>query len=150
MLQHSTHLKPQKPTGAFVMASWSSFFIGAVAYLVGVWNSTLPLTEKGYYFTLLMYGLFSAISLQKVVRDRLEGIVVTDIYYMLSWISMLLSILLLGVGLWNSSMLLSEKGFYIMAFVLSLFSSITIQKNIRDLALFPKDEFKTIDIEEEE
>ena len=150
MLQHSTHLKPQKPTGAFVMASWSSFFIGAVAYLVGVWNSTLPLTEKGYYFTLLMYGLFSAISLQKVVRDRLEGIVVTDIYYMLSWISMLLSILLLGVGLWNSTMLLSEKGFYIMAFVLSLFSSITIQKNIRDLALFPKDEFKTIDIDEEE
>ena len=150
MLHHSTHLKPQKPTGAFIMASWSSFFMGAIAYLVGLWNSTLALNEKGYYFTLLMYGLFSAISLQKVVRDRLEGINVTDTYYMLAWISMLLSILLLGVGLWNATMLLSEKGFYIMSFVLSMFASITIQKNIRDLALFPKEEFLGVDIEEKE
>lgn len=44
----------------------------------------MPLNEKGYYFTLLMYGLFSAISLQKSVRDCLEGIHVTNIYYGLS------------------------------------------------------------------
>lgn len=34
----------------------------------------MRLNEKGYYFTVLMYGLFSAISLQKSVRERLEGI----------------------------------------------------------------------------
>jgi uncharacterized membrane protein YiaA len=88
----------------------------------------------------LLYGLFSAISLQKNVRDRLDGITVTNIYYGLSWFSMMISILLLGVGVWNSQMLASEKGFYLMAFVLSLFASITIQKNIRDLAIFPQED----------
>ena len=34
----------------------------------------MQLNEKGYYFTLLMYGLFSAVSVQKSVRDRLDGI----------------------------------------------------------------------------
>jgi uncharacterized membrane protein YiaA len=36
------------------------------------------------------------------------------------------------IGLWNSSLTLSEKGFYAMAFLLSLFASITVQKNTRD------------------
>jgi uncharacterized membrane protein YiaA len=37
------------------------------------------------------------------------------------------------VGLWNAELLRSEKGFYAMAFVLSLFSAIAVQKNTRDL-----------------
>ncbi|STZ09467.1 Inner membrane protein yiaA [Moraxella caprae] len=37
------------------------------------------------------------------------------------------------VGLWNATLLLSEKSYYFMAFTLSLFAVITIQKNIRDL-----------------
>ncbi|MEK7393416.1 MAG: YiaA/YiaB family inner membrane protein [Fibrobacterota bacterium] len=39
---------------------------------------------------------------------------------------------LLAVGRWNAQLSLSEKGFYAMAFVLCLFSSVAIQKNIRD------------------
>lgn len=134
------HIKCQKPTGAFIGASWIALFIGTGAYLIGLWNSNLALNEKGYYFTVLLYGLFSGISLQKSVRDKMDGIAVTNIYYGLSWFSMLISILLLGIGVWNSNMLGSEKGFYAMAFILSLFSAITIQKNIRDLALFPQEE----------
>lgn len=42
------------------------------------------LNEKGYYLTILLYGLFSAISVQKVVRDKMEGIPVTDIYMALA------------------------------------------------------------------
>jgi uncharacterized membrane protein YiaA len=45
----------------------------------------------------------------------------------------LLSIVLLTVGLWNAELLRSEKGFYAMTFVLSLFSAIAVQKNTRDL-----------------
>jgi uncharacterized membrane protein YiaA len=95
----------------------------------------MALSEKGYYFTVLMFGLFSAVSLQKSVRDQLEGIPVTPIYYGLSWTAVLLAISLLAIGLWNAEMALSEKGFYGMAFVLAMFAAVTVQKNTRDLAV---------------
>lgn len=79
-----------------------------------------------------MDGLFAAVSVQKCVRDRIEGIPVTDIYYALSWVSMLLTILLLTIGLWNATLAPSEKGFYAFAFLLSVFGAITVQKNTRD------------------
>lgn len=125
---------PHKPSSAFIMASWAALFAGIIAYLVGLWNAGMPLSEKGYYFTILMYGLFSAVSLQKNVRDRLEGIPVTSIYFGLSWASVGLALSLLAVGLWNAELLLSEKGFYAMAFLLALFSAVTVQKNTRDLS----------------
>lgn len=125
---------PQKPSSAFVLASWAALLAGIIAYLVGLWNAGMPLSEKGYYFTVLMYGLFAAVSLQKSVRDQLEGIPVTPIYFGLSWASVMLSITLLAVGLWNAALLLSEKGFYAMAFLLAIFAAVTVQKNTRDLA----------------
>lgn len=134
----------QRPTGAFVAASWAALMVGAIVYLTGLWNAEMQLNEKGYYFTLLMYGLFSAVSLQKSVRDRLEGIPVTGIYYGLCWVSLMLAVLLLTVGLWNAKLMESEKGFYAMAFLLSLFGAVAVQKNIRDLALF-KDELNSGD-----
>jgi uncharacterized membrane protein YiaA len=126
---------PQRPTGAFIGASWVALLVGALTYLVGLWNADMQLNEKGYYFTILMYGLFSAVSLQKSVRDRLEGIPVTGIYYGLCWVSLGLSLLLLTVGLWNASLTASEKGFYAMSFLLSLFAAVAVQKNVRDVAL---------------
>lgn len=103
-----------------------------LGYLVGLWRSEMLLNERGYYFTVLMYGLFSVVSVQKSVRDRLEGIAVTDIYYGISWFSTILSIALLAIGLWNATLLPSEKGFYAFAFLLSLFGAIAVQKNTRD------------------
>lgn len=117
------------------MASWAALFAGMLAYNIGLWNAEMLLSEKGFYFTVLMYGLFSAVSLQKSVRDRLEGIPVTGIYYGLCWTSVILAIVLLAIGLWNASLLLSEKGFYGMAFVLSMFAAVTVQKNTRDSSL---------------
>ena len=122
----------QQPSGAFIAASWVALLAGAVSYNIGLWNAQMPLNEKGYYFTVLMYGLFSAVSVQKSVRDRMEGIPVTNLYYVISWVSTLLAILLLVVGLWNASLTLSEKGFYGMSFLLSLFAAIAVQKNTRD------------------
>lgn len=128
-----------RPTGAFIGASWTALFIGVIAFIAGLWNATMPTTEKGYYFTIMMFGLFAAVSLQKAVRDKMEGIPVTSIYFGLSWIAVGMSMLLLAVGLWNAGMATSEKGFYAMAFVLSLFAAVAVQKNVRDLACF-KDE----------
>ena len=123
---------PQGPSAAFIGASWVALLAGMAAYNIGLWNATMALNEKGYYFTILMYGLFSAVSVQKSVRDRQEGVPVTNIYYGLSWVSTLLAILLLTVGLWNATLTASEKGFYAMSFLLSLFAAIAVQKNTRD------------------
>ncbi|MCI5193927.1 MAG: hypothetical protein D3915_12510 [Candidatus Electrothrix sp. AU1_5] len=132
----------QKPTGAFVGASWAALFIGSGAYLFGLWNADMQLNEKGYYFTLLLYGLFASVSLQKSVRDKLEGIHVTGIYYGICWVSIIISLVLLGVGLWNATFEISAKGFYAMAYLLALFASIAVQKNIRDLNVLSMKECK--------
>jgi uncharacterized membrane protein YiaA len=122
----------QKPSNAFIAASWVALLTGAIAFIIGLWNAEMELNEKGYYFTVLMFGLFAAISLQKAVRDQLDGIPVTNIYYSLAWFSTVLAIVLLVVGLWNATLLRSEKGFYAMSFTLSLFGAIAVQKNTRD------------------
>jgi uncharacterized membrane protein YiaA len=122
----------QKISSAYIGASWVALGTGMIGYLIGLWRAELELNEKGYYFTVLMFGLFAVVSLQKSVRDRMEGIKVTDIYYGLCWFSTILAIVLLVVGLWNATILPSEKGFYAFAFLLALFGAITVQKNTRD------------------
>jgi uncharacterized membrane protein YiaA len=129
----------QKPTPAFVGVSWSALFIGMLSYCIGLWNATMELNEKGYYFTVLLFGLFSVISVQKSVRDKLEGIQVTEIYYSISWFTTIISIVLLVIGLWNADLELSEKGFYGMSFLLSLFAAVAVQKNTRDIAYIDRD-----------
>ena len=124
----------QIPSNAFVAASWIALGAGMIGFLIGLYRAEMALNEKGYYFTVLMFGLFAVISVQKSVRDRLEGIPVTDIYYGLSWFSTILSIILLVIGLWNATLLPSEKGFYAFAFMLALFGAIAVQKNVRDTA----------------
>lgn len=123
-----------KPSVAFVGASWVALLLGVGAYLLGLWNAEMLLNEKGYYFTLLLFGLFAAVSVQKSVRDRVDGIPVTAIYYGLAWFSVLAALLLLAIGLFNATLTLSEKGFYAMAYALSLFAAIAVQKNTRDNA----------------
>ena len=122
----------QKPSNAFIAASWVALGAGMIGFLTGLWRAQMQLNEKGYYFTVLMFGLFAVVSVQKSVRDRLEGIPVTDIYYGLSWFCTILSIILLTVGLWNATLLPSEKGFYAFAFLLAMFGAIAVQKNTRD------------------
>lgn len=125
-----------KPSGAFIGASWVALGAGMLAFIVGLSNVNMQLNEKGYYFTVLMYGLFAAVSVQKNVRDRLEGIPVSNMYFGLAWTSVMLAILLLAVGLWNAKLADSEKGFYGMAFLLGLFGAIAVQKNVRDMQAY--------------
>ena len=129
----------QKPTPAFIGASWTALLIGLVSYCIGLWNATMELNEKGYYFTILLFGLFSVISVQKAVRDKLEDIQVTEMYYGISWFTSIAAIVLLVIGLWNADLELSEKGFYGMSFTLSLFAAIAVQKNTRDVAYIERE-----------
>jgi len=133
-------MNTMKPSPAFVGASWLALGTGMIGYIIGLWRSDMQLNEKGYYFTVLMQGLFSVVSLQKAVRDRMENINVTEIYYGLAWFSTGLSMVLLVVGLWNAELLPSEKGFYAFAFILATFSAVAVQKNVRDTQAAEKNE----------
>lgn len=124
-----------QPSMAFIFTSWAALFAGMLAYLIGLWNADMMLNVKGTFFTLLMFGLFAAISVQKSVRDREEGVPVTDTYYAVSWVAAIMAVSLLTIALWTAEMQLSTKGFYAMAYVLSMFSAITVQKNTRDREL---------------
>ena len=122
----------QKTSNAFIAASWVALGAGTIGFIVGLARAEMLLNEKGYYFTVLMFGLFAVVSLQKSVRDKLENLPVTDMYYGICWFGTLLSIVLLVIGVWNATILPSEKGFYAFAFLLALFGAISVQKNTRD------------------
>ena len=136
-----------RPSAAFIAASWFALLAGTGGFLIGLFNATMALNEKGYYFTVLMFGLFAVISLQKTVRDQLEKIPVTGLYYGLAWFATLLTVVLLLVGLWHATLTLSEKGFYAMAFLLALFGAIAVQKNTRDMRSVPGGVAGTVDSE---
>jgi uncharacterized membrane protein YiaA len=126
----------QAPTKSYIFASIAALIIGTGAYGIGLFNADMALNEKGYYLCIILYGLFSVVSLQKTIRDKAEGIATSKIYYSISWASAGISIGLLAIGLFNAELLLSEKGFYAMAYVLSIFAAVTVQKNVRDNQAF--------------
>ncbi len=126
-------LTANQPTKAYRLASFITFAVGGCGFLLGLWNADLLLSEKGFYLAIFLLGLFSAVTLQKTVRDKEEGIFVNKTFTAICWGSFMMAIGLLVLGLYNADMVLSEKGFYGMAFVVSLFAAITIQKNTRDV-----------------
>jgi uncharacterized membrane protein YiaA len=67
----STPIAPaiQKPTGAFVAASWTAMLVGALTFLTGLWNATLSDSEKGFYAMSFLLALFGSVAVQKNIRD---------------------------------------------------------------------------------
>ncbi len=97
--------------------------------------------KKDIIFAVLVLGLFSAASYQKTVRDKYEGIPTTSIYYMTCLTVFIISVALLMVGLWNATLLLSEKRFLWTGFLLKLvWCSSGAEKNIRDAGINPPKE----------
>lgn len=123
-----------RPTAAFVGISWLALVTGATAYLIGLWNAQMELSDKGLYLALLLWGLFAAVTVQKAVRDREEGVPVTGIFSGLAWASVLTVATMLTVSLWNAELARSEKGFYAMSMALATFGAVAAQKNVRDIA----------------
>jgi uncharacterized membrane protein YiaA len=102
-------------------------------YLIGLWNAVMAFNEKGFYLAVFILAMYAAVSLQKTVRDKAEDLPVTGIYMGVSWAAFMISVVMLAVGLFNAELVLSEKGYYAMAFALSLYAVISVQKNIRDM-----------------
>lgn len=128
-----SHTYDPAPTRAFRLAAIAALAVGVASFAIGLVNADMLLNEKGYYLATLLLGLFAAVSVQKSVRDRLEGIQTSQIYYLLSWAATGSAIVLLCLGLYNADLMLSEKGFFGIAYLLCLFASVTVQKNIRDV-----------------
>ena len=59
----------QRPSNAFIGASWAALLIGAITYLTGLWNATLQNSEKGFYAMAFLLSLFAAVAVQKNLRD---------------------------------------------------------------------------------
>lgn len=143
MEQRINHFSP-----AFNIVSWVALVGGIAAYLVGLWNAEMQLNERGYYFAVLVLGLFAAASYQKTVRDKYDGIPTTSLYYAMCLAAFIIALGLLIVGLWNATLLLSEKGFYGLAFFLSLFGIVAVQKNVRDGWVQAEPESATSEVQE--
>ena len=79
------------------------------------------------------FGLYAAVSIQKTVRDKIDKIPVSGIYYGISWAAVVLALFLFGVAIYqNDNLALSEKGFYTISYIMSLFACVVVQKNVRD------------------
>ena len=64
-------MKPQfqRPTAAFIGASWAALMVGGITYLAGLWNAGFERSEKGFYAMSFVLCLFAAVAIQKNVRD---------------------------------------------------------------------------------
>lgn len=124
-----------KPSFAFVALSWVAALAGVVLYGSMLFNSTSLTWSDKYFFTaILAFAVYAAISVQKIVRDRIEGVPFTNLYYGISWLAVIIAIGMFVSGLFTVNISLSERGFYGMAMLLTLFGAISIQKNTRDIA----------------
>ena len=111
-----------------LISTVAACILGMSAFFIGLYNSEMALSEQGYYAVLLLYSVFSSISLQKTILEIDSGISVSKFYRNICMISIVLALLFFIMGLFNAELLKSEKGFYAMSYILTLFSSLGIQK----------------------
>ncbi len=138
----SINVQSLRPSNLYrnITVGW---FLGAsAAYCVGLYNATLLLSEKGLYLMLLVMSVFTVISVQKNIRDRFESIPVSEAMHKAAYAVLALSLSVFAISINNAELALSEKGFFIISFLSSLYSSLVIQKNVRDLEVFKKLEMK--------
>ena len=63
-------MNPQpQPSNALIAASWITLLAGLAAFIIGLWNAQMPLSEKGFYAMSFLLSLFAAIAVQKNTRD---------------------------------------------------------------------------------
>jgi uncharacterized membrane protein YiaA len=120
------HRPPHFPAAALVGAARALLLISTTTYLAGLWAASMSPMAKGFYLAILMYGLLATVSVRRLVREHRAGRTPDPGYEALCWISLLLSMLLLAVGLWNAGFSLSEKSFYGMAYMLSLLALLAV------------------------
>jgi uncharacterized membrane protein YiaA len=62
----------RRNTQAFTGMSYAGLIIGYAMFLIGLFNADFELNVKGYYIAVVLLISYSAIGVQKVVRDNAE------------------------------------------------------------------------------
>jgi uncharacterized membrane protein YiaA len=133
---NNKNLEALKPTQAYLGVTWAAFAFSVIVFGIGLFNAEMLLSEKGFYILALVFGLYSVITLQKTIRDQSEGVEVDSIYLILSYVGVAVPLLSMCIGLFNAELQLNEKGFFAVTYIMTLFSSLVLQKNTRDTAFF--------------
>ena len=136
--RHTTDNDIKTASKAFIVISWVCLFTGIAVFMTCLYSADMQFREKGYLFLILLLGLLSVISLKKRVLDKQEGFPLSNISYIIGWLLIIGIFIQLVIVLWNADLVLSEKGIYGISYILSLFSAVVIQQNIRDTIISRK------------
>ena len=117
---------------AFDAFAWIALFGGIIVYVIGLFRSQMEINEMGFYFAVLILGLFATISVQEVLRNRHEKIPVSGVYFSLALLALVSALTMFIIALFRVNLLPSEVGFYGISYFLTLFGAICVQKMVRD------------------
>ena len=117
---------------AFDAFAWLALLGGIAVYVIGLFRSRMELNEMGFYFAVLILGLFATISVQEVLRNRYENIPVSGVYFSLAMMALASALTMFIIALFRVDLLPSEVGFYGISYFLTLFGAICVQKMVRD------------------
>lgn len=71
-LQQDNPKHKMRNTTAFTGMSYIGLLIGYVMFFIGLYNAPFELNVKGYYIAVVLLISYSAIGVQKVIRDNVE------------------------------------------------------------------------------
>ena len=108
------------------------FTWGITVYVIGIFRSRMEVNEMGFYFAVLILGLFATVSVQEVLRNRYENIPVSGVYFSLALLALVSALTMFIIALIRVELLPSEVGFYGISYFLTLFGAICVQKMVRD------------------
>ena len=86
----------------------------------------------------VLFAMFGVVAVAKATRDKVEGVPVSAAFTGLSYAAVIIPSVGLAVALWMSSEPATARWALFIAAVLLVYASATVQKNVRDLAVFTK------------
>ena len=113
---------------------WMLFLSGALIYVIGFWRACPLLSGKGYFFGVLMTGMFVTYVYQRAENLDQSDERLTSVCQMVT----LITVGLLLVGVWNAPLSPLEKGLYPMAFIVCLLGQVLLMRSAEYLSKGPE------------
>ena len=104
------------------LIAWLFMLVGALIYLIGLWQACPLLSGKGYFLGVLITSMFIIYVYQ---RELKRGLLDDRFAAVCQMVALMTSGLLL-VGLWNAPLSLAEKVVYLFAFCLCLLGQVML------------------------
>ncbi|MGU9866020.1 MULTISPECIES: inner membrane protein YiaB [Kluyvera] len=104
------------------LIAWLFMLVGALIYLIGLWQACPLLSGKGYFLGVLITSMFIIYVYQREVK---RGLLDDRFAAVCQMVALMTSGLLL-VGLWNAPLSLAEKVVYLFAFCLCLLGQVML------------------------